>query len=327
MKRPYGSLVFQSKSPSVVLFLAAGALAFCGLSTPWALALGVAFAWLGLAPSSEVGQQRVAGWVKRLLPLCVVGLGAGMPLGLVLQTGVSTLVPTAISIGVCFAAGLFLATKLRVGRELATLLTAGTAICGGSAIAATSDAIGAKASNVTVALSTIFVLNGLALVVFPPLGHALALSPESFGAFAALAIHDTSSVVGAAAAYDSQGLALEVATATKLARALWIVPVTLLLAAVASRGTRGRVAKPWFILGFLLAAALFSSVPELQGVGEGIASVAKRGLSLVLFLVGAQLSPSTVRASGARSLAFAAVLWLLMCGVSLALVTVFSLGG
>lgn len=321
--------MFETKRPPALLFAAAAAIALTVLSTPWALALGVACAWGRLAPSTDNGQRKLSQWVKRLLPLCVVGLGAGMPLGIVLQTGMSTVLPTAISIAVCFVVGLALAVRLRVGREVATLMTAGTAICGGSAIAATSDALGAKASNITVALSTIFVLNGLALVVFPPLGHALALSPESFGAFAALAIHDTSSVVGAAANYDAAGVALEVATATKLARALWIVPVTLVIGLLATRApgrASGRVAKPWFILGFLLAAAFFSLTPELQAVGEGVSDVAKRGLSLVLFLVGAQLTPATVRATGARSLAFATTLWLVMCVVSLALVSAFSLG-
>ena len=267
-----------------VVFAIAAAISFGLLSTPWALMLGIAFAWTMKTPHLE----RVQGAAKRLLPLCVVGLGAGMHLGVVVTTGLGTVVPTAISIGVCFAVGAVLAKRFGIGPDLALLLTAGTAICGGSAIAAASEAMRAKVATVTVALSTIFVLNGIALFVFPPLGRWLSMSPETFGAFAALAIHDTSSVVGAAANYDVGGVALEVATATKLARALWIVPVTFVLSAVTSkaRGGSAPVAKPWFILGFVVVAALCTFVPGADAVGTWVAAISRRGLALVLFLVG-----------------------------------------
>jgi uncharacterized integral membrane protein (TIGR00698 family) len=204
-------------------------------------------------------------WTHRLLPLAVVGLGAEMNLGTVARVGLHGIGYTAISLAFVMATGLLLGRFLKVDRDAGLLISIGTAICGGSAIAAAAPVLRARPHQVSVALATVFLLNGVALVLFPPMGHLAGLSQNAFGLWAALAIHDTSSVVGAGLAYGPRALA--VATTVKLARALWIVPMTLGLGFwVARRQRRAGAAgteadsvpvkKPWFIGGFLLVAAL-----------------------------------------------------------------------
>lgn len=284
--------------------------------TPAAMALlaGTALALLGGNPY----QQFTRKWTHNLLALSVVGLGAGMNLRTVAKAGLHGLGYTVLSISFTVSLGLWLSRRFKVNRDTGLLVTIGTAICGGSAIAAVAPVIQAEEHEVTVALATVFLLNAVALFLFPPIGHMSHLSQDGFGLWAALAIHDTSSVVGAGLAYGPR--ALEVATTVKLARALWIVPVSLAIGALWNRrGTqtsKGNGKKPWFILGFVIAAALATYVPQLHAPGLLLAGIAKQGLVLTLFLIGANLTREAVRKVGARPFLLGVSLWLMVSSVS-----------
>ena len=314
------------------------------LPSPFALPLLAGGAALALAPgvSAAVGllggaalgltlgnprAEATRTWTHRLLPLAVIGLGAQMNLIAVAKAGLHGLGLTALSITLVLALGLFLARRLGVDRDAGLLIAVGTAICGGSAIAAVAPVVRARANQVSVALATVFLLNAVALLVFPPIGHATGLSQDGFGLWAALAIHDTSSVVGAGLAYGPR--ALEVATTVKLARALWIVPVTLFIGYLDAR--RRRLAgdeapdalpakKPWFIGGFLAMAALVTWIPALRVPGHWVAFTAQRVLVLTLLLIGAGLSRKALKDVGARPLLQGLILWLIVAGAGLALV-------
>jgi uncharacterized integral membrane protein (TIGR00698 family) len=265
-------------------------------------------------------------WTHRLLPLAVVGLGAEMNLGTVARVGLHGIGYTAISLAFVMATGLLLGRFLKVDRDAGLLISIGTAICGGSAIAAAAPVLRARPHQVSVALATVFLLNGVALVLFPPMGHLAGLGQNAFGLWAALAIHDTSSVVGAGLAYGPRALA--VATTVKLARALWIVPMTLGLGFwVARRQRRAGAAetgadsvpvkKPWFIGGFLLVAALVTWIPGLQRAGHFVALGAHHVLVLTLFLIGAGLSREALRSVGFRPFIQGLVLWLIVASLAL----------
>ena len=246
-------------------------------------------------------------WSKILLQICVIGLGFGMNLGEVLRAGRSGFLYTVISISFAFVVGLLLGKIFAVERTASLLIAVGTAICGGSAIAAVGPVIDADDDDMAVSLGTIFILNALALFLFPTLGHRFGLSQNQFGLWAALAIHDTSSVVGAAARYGS--VALAVATTVKLTRALWIVPVTVGASMV--KGNRVRLQVPWFILLFLLAAVIRSYSPHWLLPGFPLlVTAAKTGLAVTLFLIGASLSRDAIARVGVRPLVQGVVLWI-----------------
>jgi len=284
-------------------------------------------AFLGLTLGNPRTRE-TQGWTRRLLPLAVIGLGAQMNLIAVAKAGLHGLVITALSITLVLALGLWLARRFKVDRDAGLLIAVGTAICGGSAIAAVAPVIRARAHQVSVALATVFLLNAAALIIFPPVGHALGLGQDAFGLWAALAIHDTSSVVGAGLAYGPR--ALEVATTVKLARALWIVPLTLFIGYLDARRRRlagGEedadavpVKKPWFIGGFLAMAALVTWLPALRTPGHWVAFGAQRLLVLTLFLIGAGLSRKALREVGLRPLLQGLVLWVLVCVAGLLMV-------
>ncbi len=291
------------------------------VSPPLALAAGLVLGLTGLTPDV----RRVTKATGRVMRASIVLLGFGVPLAEVLRQGAAGLVVTAGTIALTVAAGLWLGRRLGVADDAAMLVASGTAICGGSAIAAVSPAIDARSEATGVALGCVFVLNGLALFLFPPLGHALGLSPEAFGAWAALAIHDTSSVVGAAAAYDAASV--PTATILKLTRALWIVPLVVALVAVRRRRDASAAAQvswkkavPGFIVLFVLASAVRALVPAGVEAFDLLALAGRRGLVLSLLLVGAGLTPATLRAVGWRPLGLAVLLWLAASGVALALV-------
>jgi uncharacterized integral membrane protein (TIGR00698 family) len=252
-------------------------------------------------------------YTHKLLTWSVIGLGAGMNLETVARVGAEGIGYTLISLTLVFIVGWCLRKLLSVDSEVGLLITVGTAICGGSAIAAVTPVIRAKPHSVSVALGSIFILNALALIVFPPIGHFFSMSERAFGLWSALAIHDTSSVVGATVAYGK--IAAEVGTTVKLARALWIVPVTLIIGQLTKTnadGERGKAKKPWFILGFVVAAALVTWVPALQVPGHWVEAIAKRCLVLTLFLIGLGLSKETLKTVGPRPLILAVVLWLVV---------------
>ncbi|WP_257310747.1 YeiH family protein [Geothrix fuzhouensis] len=259
-------------------------------------------------------------WTHRLLPLAVVGLGADMNLRAVAKAGLHGLGYTAVSLMLVLALGLWLARLLKVDSQAGLLISVGTAICGGSAIAAVAPVVRAREQATSVALATVFLLNAAALVIFPPIGHATGLSQDAFGLWSALAIHDTSSVVGAGLAYGPR--ALEVATTVKLARALWIVPLTLGIGwSMARREPASADApplkKPWFIAGFLAMAALVTFVPVLQVPGHFVAAAARRVLVLTLFLIGAGLSREALRNVGLRPFLQGLLLWLIVGSLGL----------
>jgi uncharacterized integral membrane protein (TIGR00698 family) len=290
----------------------AGAVVSCLPGVPAALALA-----LGIAIAVTVGNpfaERTRPLVRKLLPASVVGLGGAMDLAVVAHAGAHGIGYTIATIAACALLGIVVGRALRVERRTGLLVTVGTAICGGSAIAAAAPVIGAEDREISVALATVFVLNSLALLVFPPIGHAAGLGEAAFGLWAALAIHDTSSVVGAAMQYGHT--ALQVATTVKLARALWIVPVTLVLGVIERRRSGGQVkggAKPpWFILGFVATAALATYVPVLRPAGLVVSDIARRALVLTLFLIGLGLSRASLRAVGARPLVMGVALWIAM---------------
>ena len=298
------------------LLLAAAAfccLPFC--SPPIALGLGLLFGLLG-ANAWPVQTHRLS---RELLKLSVIGLGFGMDLRSVLETGEISFVYTALGIAGALALGFFLGKRLNVSRNATFLIAAGTSICGGSAIAAVRSVLDANEEETAVSLTTIFVLNSIALLLFPLIGHAVGLSQRQFGLWAALAIHDTSSVVGAGLKYGP--MALVVGTTVKLVRALWIVPVTLVAATLLRRGTGQVKAKwPWFILFFLLAAWVRSVFPTAHSVWDGVAWIARIGFCLTLFLIGAGLSRPGLKNLGWRPLALGISLWTVVATVSLAFI-------
>ena len=261
-------------------------------------------------------------WTHTLLAMSVVGLGAGMDLRAVAKAGLQGLGYTVVSISASMALGLWLSRRFRLHRDTGLLVTVGTAICGGSAIAAVAPVIHAEEHDTSVSLATIFLLNAVALFLFPPVGHALGLTQHQFGLWAALAIHDTSSVVGAGLAYGPQALAE--ATTVKLARALWIVPISFAVGLLWHRSrhhhpvVKAKGKKPWFILGFVLAAALATYVPALHAPGHAVSQVAQRSLVLTLFFIGANLTRDAIRKVGPRPFLMGVTLWLLVAGISLA---------
>lgn len=255
-------------------------------------------------------------WTTRVLQIGVVLLGAGMDLQRVLRVGAEGARLTLVSLSLTLAVAWLLGRLLRVERDTSLLVGVGTAICGGSAIAAVASALEPPAERTSVALAIVFVLNALALVVFPPLGATLGLTEAQLGLWAALAIHDTSSVVGAAMSMGPH--ALEIATTTKLARALWIVPLTLAIVLVRRTGRLRDVKWPWFIGGFVALAALFTWVPALAPLGPAVRGLGQRALVLALYLVGLGLSRPALAVVGLRPLIQGVILWLCVVAGSLA---------
>jgi uncharacterized integral membrane protein (TIGR00698 family) len=291
-------------------------LAASGVISPSvALAGGIAFGFAFEHPF-RLQSHELAKW---LLQASVVALGFGMNLKQVLHAGRSGFLYTAISISCAMLLGLLFGTLLKVAGKASFLISAGTAICGGSAIAAISPITGADQEEISVSMGTVFVLNSVALLIFPFIGHALHLSQNQFGLWSALAIHDTSSVVGAAAKYGNQALA--VGTTVKLARALWIVPVSLLAAAYMARtgnsGGKAKVRVPWFIFLFCLAAAAASYLPQFAAQFGTMNHLGKAGLTATLFLIGTSLSKKTLQQVGVRPFVQGVSLWIIVAGASL----------
>jgi uncharacterized integral membrane protein (TIGR00698 family) len=279
------------------------------LSPPLALGAGLAYGLLLIHPY-HLDSKRLA---KFLLQASVVCLGFGMNLGEVIKVGRSGFLYTAVGISFALALGALLGRLLHVEKTQSFLISAGTAICGGSAIAALGPVTDANEEEMAVSLGTVFVLNSVALLIFPAIGAAMHLSQTQFGLWSALAIHDTSSVVGAAAKYGA--VALTIGTTVKLARALWIVPVALVVAAV--RKSRTRIYLPWFILYFCMAAVMNSYLPQLHlAYGEAY-RLGKLGLAVTLFLIGSGISRQTLKEVGARPMIQGVLLWVVVATLSL----------
>jgi uncharacterized integral membrane protein (TIGR00698 family) len=305
-----------------ILFLLALVLSFTGfLSPPIALTVGIVFGLCFTHPFAEATRNSA----RILLQVCVVALGFGMNLHEVLKAGRSGFIYTALGISFALLAGLALGKLLRVRGNSSFLITAGTAICGGSAIAAIGPILRADAEELSVSLGTVFILNSVALLIFPQIGAVLHLSQTQFGLWAALAIHDTSSVVGAAAKYGQ--VALVVGTTVKLARALWIVPLALVTAAVVRRRSQAssepnaadpaKIQFPWFILLFCLAAVLNTYVAVVAHFSHSLFTLGRLGLTATLFLIGTGISRATLKEVGWRPLLQGVLLWLVVGVTSL----------
>ncbi len=249
-----------------------------------------------------------------LLQVSVVGLGFGMNITSAMKAGKEGILFTVVSIVGTLVIGFFMGKVLRIEKKTSYLISAGTAICGGSAIAAISPVIKAEEKQISVALGTIFILNSVALVIFPLIGHSLNLSQSQFGLWCAIAIHDTSSVVGAASKYGAQ--ALEIATTIKLARALWIIPVAF-LSTILFKNKSGKIKIPYFIGLFVVAMILNTYIPFIQQYNHYLTGIAKAGLTLTLFLIGCGLNRKVLQSVGLKPLIQGVILWVIISASSL----------
>ena len=282
------------------------------LSPPLALVLGLAYGLSFVHPF----ENEARGLTRYLLQASVVGLGFGMDLHEVLRAGRSGFLYTALSITAAMLLGLALGWLLRVRQRPSFLISTGTAICGGSAIAAIAPIVHATEEEMAVSLATVFLLNSIALLIFPGIGRALQMTQMQFGLWSALAIHDTSSVVGATAKYGS--IALAVGTVVKLARALWIVPLSIATAAV--KRSKARIQWPWFILFFCLAAVLATYLPQFSSAFVFLSRLGRIGLTVTLFVIGTGLSKETLRQVGVRPLMQGILLWAIVAVGAFALI-------
>lgn len=280
------------------------------VSPPIALAIGLAIAQIAKNPFAEFSRKAV----QLLLKLAVIGLGFGMSVSSALAAGKQGFLFTVASIVLTLSLGIIAGKMMGIDKKITQLISVGTAICGGSAIAAISPIIKADAKQISVAIGIVFLLNSVALFIFPWIGHYFALSQEQFGLWSAIAIHDTSSVVGAADVYGAK--ALEVATTVKLARALWILPVSLFFAFYARESAK-KIKIPYFIGLFILAIIANTYVPNIEIVAPHIVSVSKIALTLVLFLIGTSLDFSTLKNVGVKPLFLAVSVWIFISILSL----------
>jgi len=288
-------------------------LAASGVVSPAIALLGGLIYGLTLAHPFHVESRNLT---KFLLQTSVIALGFGMNLHEVLQAGRSGFLYTALSITAAMLLGLGLGYIIHVAKKPSFLISAGTAICGGSAIAAVGPIAGASEEEMAVSLGAVFILNSVALFLFPPVGLALHMSQSQFGLWSALAIHDTSSVVGATAKYGPTALAI--GTTIKLARALWIVPLSLGTAVVWR--SKARIQWPWFILFFCLAALLNTVLPQFSAAFGALSYAGTLGLTVTLFLIGASLNKETLKKVGVRPLLQGLTLWVIVGTATLALI-------
>lgn len=312
---------FFDRHPTVrtVLFVVAIIICTTPLSSPpVALLLGLVFAQFIGHPFVHLNTKSTG----LLLKVSVVGLGFGMNVKEAMKAGQSGILLTICSIAFTLLLGIIIGKLLGIEKKTTTLVSSGTAICGGSAIAAVGPAIGATDKEMSVSMGTIFLLNSLALVIFPPIGHYFGLTPKEFGLWSAIAIHDTSSVVGAASAYNSEE-ALHIATTVKLARALWIIPLTIIISFFFRREKEGtkKMKMPWFILLFVVAMILNTYVDFITQHSATLFSLSKIGLSVTLFLIGAGLSMKEIKAVGWRPLALGVTLWVFISVLSFFAIT------
>jgi uncharacterized integral membrane protein (TIGR00698 family) len=319
---------WRSRLPSSkTIFFVCLILASSGaVSPPVALVAGIIF---GLTFAHPFGKEN-SGLAKILLQVAVVMLGFGMNLQEVVRVGRSGFLYTAVSIIGTAILGLTLGRMLKIRKNASLLITAGTAICGGSAIAALAPITGANEEEISVAMATVFLLNSVALIIFPPIGTHLHLTQNQFGLWAALAIHDTSSVVGATAKYGAQ--ALTVGTTVKLARALWIVPASLVAAFYVGHATRrdktadksvakAKLKLPWFILYFCLASVVATYIPRFAGTYHMLSGLGRVCLVATLFVIGTGLSKKTIANVGVRPMVQGVILWVIVMSISLACIS------
>lgn len=311
-----GSLRSMNVPKALPIILSVSAAAVC--AAPWtapaaALGIGAALnAWFG-----DDLRKGPSGLDRTLLQGSVVLLGFGMDVHAILREGVHGIWLSAVLLTLTFAVGWAVSRRLGVDRQASLLVSAGTAICGGSAIAAVATSTRARRESVGLAMGVVFLLNAVALLLFPPLGHLMAMTPTAFGTWAGLAIHDVSSVVGAAATFDPQ--ALPTAIAVKLGRTLWILPISLVAAWLArGKDGAGKAAAPLplFLAWFVAASALTTLVPGIHAYVRGIRLVAHGGFNLALFLIGTRFDLDRIRHGGGKLLVQGIAQWIVVAVVS-----------
>ncbi len=286
------------------------AVSSCFFSPAVALFLGLAFALILDNPFAKQSKKIS----KYLLEASVVGLGFGMNINDSLQSGKEGMIFTIFSVSLIMILGTLIGKYLKMSKNSSYLISAGTAICGGSAIAAVAPITKSSDSEISISLAAIFTLNAVALFIFPPLGHMLGMDQVQFGTWAAMAIHDTSSVVGAASEYGPE--ALTVATTVKLTRALWIIPLAIVTSYV-FKDSKTKITIPWFIVLYILAMTINTYLPLPIWFTENILVIAKKSLVLTLFLIGAGLSKEAIKSVGIKPMVLAILLWIFIAVVSL----------
>lgn len=290
------------------LYLLLPLLCMCSFVTaPMALFCGILLAFLKIERPFEFKK-----YSSPLLQYSVVLMGFGMSLQQVIEVSSKGIVLTACSVLLVFLFGMLLGRLLKVDRNTAMLISSGTAICGGSAIAAVSPIIKAKDNQISFALTVVFVLNALALFIFPPIGRALNMGEVDFGYWSAIAIHDTSSVVGAGAAYGPD--ALQTAVAVKLARTLWIIPLSFLVLFINRKhdANKGKIKIPWFILYFVVAILIAFLLPQFSELYTNLAFLGRRGMVVALFMIGCGFSFEDLKKAGWRSFVLGVLLWIVI---------------
>lgn len=314
-QKGFKNLLDKSITTREVIFVLAVVLCLSPLiSPPIALLMGLIIAQFIGHPYLHLNHKAT----HILLQVSVVGLGFGMNVTSALKAGKEGILFTIVSIIGTLVIGFFMGKFLKIEKKTSYLISAGTAICGGSAIAAISPVIKAQEKQISVALGTIFILNSAALFLFPFIGHQLNLSQSQFGMWCAIAIHDTSSVVGAASKYGPQ--ALEIATTVKLARALWIIPVAFLSTFI-FKNKNSKIKIPYFIGLFVLAMIANTYIPFVQQYNHYLTNIAKAGLTLTLFLIGCGLNRKTISSVGFKPLIQGVILWVIISTAALWAVT------
>ena len=271
------------------------------MSPAIALFVGLMLSFIGIK------HENIHKYTSKILQASIVLMGFGMSLGAVITASTTGFFATVVSVSTVMVLGVFLGKLFKVEKNTALLIASGTAICGGSAIAAIAPILKSKNYQNSFALIVVFVLNAVALFLFPFIGHKLGLSQETFGNWAAIAIHDTSSVVGAGAMYGEK--ALQVATTVKLIRALWIIPLSLFIAFLNKNGDKKSIRFPWFILLFVLAIVFANVFPGFRESYAHFNWLGKRGMVVALFLIGSNITVSEIRKSGPNSFALGISLW------------------
>ena len=300
--------MLQKKLLLQLLFLALAVLSFSPLvSPPIALLFGILFVNIfGKVLETDT-------FVKKLLQYSIIGLGFGINMNTAIESGSQGFLFTVSTIALVMIFGLLLAKILKIDKTIAQLISAGTAICGGSAIAAVAPILKANSKQTSVALGIVFVLNAVALFIFPEIGHFFNLTQNQFGIWSAIAIHDTSSVVGAASKYGNE--ALQIATTVKLARALWIIPLAFLISIFTK--SEGKIKIPYFIGFFVLAILAGTYLPFLQNFNSIISEISRDTLKVALFLIGAGLSLQNLKNIGIKPLLLGIILWIFISSISL----------
>lgn len=302
------NIIFAKKRTMKYIYFLIGILCFLPfVSAPMALFCGIFFSFFNIEKPFEFKK-----YSSKILQYSVVLMGFGMNLQQVIETSSKGILLTACSVVLVFFAGLILGRIFKVDKTTSILISSGTAICGGSAIAAVSPIVKAKDSQISFSLTVVFVLNAIALFVFPLIGEYFNMSQENFGYWSAIAIHDTSSVVGAGAIYGQE--ALETATTVKLTRTLWIIPLSFLVMFVMKKdnNTKTKIKIPWFILYFVIAILITALLPSLKPAYEVVSYIGKRGMVLALFMIGCGFSFADLKQVGLRPFLLGLVLWIII---------------